>query len=79
MAEVNPGYHPRESTFDGIEVRTGFEAEGRPDQLDRVRVRWSEDGSLTLSVRGGAPAILTRCYLEGQGKDVILRLEPVEG
>lgn len=76
MAEVTD-YEPTEDTFDGIEVRADSEAAGRPDQLDCVRVRWSEDGSLTISVRGGAPATLTRCYLEGQGKDVILRLEPV--
>lgn len=76
MADVTD-YEPTEDTFDGIEVACEHSEEGRSSQLDRVRVRWHKDGSLTLSVRGGAPAILTRCYLEGQGKEVILRFEPV--
>ena len=75
MAKVTK-YTPNPDTYDGVEVECEFGEDGRPDQLDRVRVRWIEDGSLMISVRGGAPALLTRCYLEGEGKDVILRLQP---
>lgn len=75
MAEVTK-YKPNPDTYDGIEVECEFGGDGRPDQLDRVRLRWYEDGSLAVSVRGGAPALLTRCYLEGEGKDVILRFQP---
>jgi hypothetical protein len=75
MAEVTT-YKPNPETFDGIEVRCEFDEDGRPDQLDRVRVRWFEDGSLALTVKRGAPALLTRCYLEGEGNDVILRIHP---
>ncbi|HEX3360990.1 MAG TPA: hypothetical protein VHS74_08375 [Solirubrobacterales bacterium] len=76
MAEVTK-YKPNAETYDAIEVECEFEAADRPDQLDRVRVRWYEDGSLAISVKGGAPALLSRCYLEGDGRDVILRLQPV--
>jgi hypothetical protein len=76
MAEVTD-YKPRPDTYDAIEVECGYGIDGRPNQLDRVRVRWYEDGTLTISVKGGAPALLSRCYLEGEGRDVILRLEPV--
>jgi hypothetical protein len=76
MATVVTDYTPHADTYDGIEVECEYVEEGRSTQLDRVRVRWFEDGSLALSVRGGAPAVLTRCYLEGQGKDVILKFEP---
>lgn len=75
MAEVTE-YQPNPDTYDAIEVQCEFEEANRPDQLDRVRVRWYEDGALTISVRGGAPALLSRCYLEGDGRDVILRLQP---
>ena len=75
MAEVTT-YKPSPDSYDGIEVQCEFGDDARPAQLDRVRVRWSEDGSLMIYVRGGAPALLTRCYLEGEGKDVILRFQP---
>ena len=75
MAKVTD-YKPRPDTYDAIEVECDYEAPQRPDQLDRVRVRWYDDGTLTISIHGGAPAMLSRCYLEGQGRDVILRLEP---
>lgn len=75
MAEVTE-YKPRPDTYDAIEVECEYGNDDRPNQLDRVRVRWHEDGALTISVRGGAPAMLTRCYLEGGSHDVILRLEP---
>lgn len=79
MAEVVEAYKPNSSTYDAIEVECAYEAHERPDQLDRVRVRWYDDGALTIVVRGGAPALMSRCYLEGEGRDVILRLEPVSG
>ena len=75
MAEVTD-YKPHPDTYDAIEVECEYGNADRPNQLDRVRVRWYDDGALTLVVRGGAPALLSRCYLEGQGRDVILRLEP---
>lgn len=75
MAEVTK-YKPTPDTYDGIEVECEFGGNDRSDQLDRVRVRWFEDGSLAVSVKGGAPALLSRCYLEGEGKDVILRFYP---
>jgi hypothetical protein len=75
MAEVTT-YKPNPETFDGIEVQCEFDEDGRPDQLDRVRIRWFEDGSLAVSVKKGAPALLSRCYLEGNGKDVILCIDP---
>lgn len=75
MAQVTK-YKPTADTYDGIEVECEFGEDNRPDQLDRVRVRWFEDGSLALSVKKGAPALLSRCYLEGDGKDVILRIHP---
>jgi len=62
--------------YDAIEVECEYGNDGRPNQLDCVRVRWYEDGALTVSVKGGAPAMLSRCYLEGAGRDVILRLRP---
>jgi len=76
MATVVTDYKPHADTYDAIEVECEYVEEGRPTQLDRVRVRWYEDGSLAISIRGGAPAAMTRCYLEGKGRDVILRLEP---
>jgi hypothetical protein len=75
MAEVTD-YKPHPDTYDAIEVECEYGNDDRSNQLDRVRVRWHEDGTLTISVRGGAPARLSRCYLEGADHDVILRLEP---
>lgn len=75
MAKVTD-YKPRPDTYDAIEVECEYGNDGRPNQLDCVRIRWYEDGALTISVKGGAPAMLSRCYLEGAGRNVILRLEP---